>query len=480
MKPYLEISGHHIGKSHVLNGLNCEDYSLDYSDESLSFIAISDGHGDKNCFRSDRGARYACEIALHLCKDFQRITSHIDNVKHCDFERLIISLETEIADKWKAMVLSDVQDHPFLEKEILSASPEAQEVYRSGSRLEKAYGCTLIIAMCTEKYWLSCQIGDGKCIAAFRDGVFVEPIPIDENCLGNRSTSLCNSNAKDSFRHYYSSERPLAVFVSSDGIEESFDQAGLYNCFYSIGYWLKESGFDETKKKVDDLLPQISEGGSGDDVSLAVMASTEASLSKPRQTLDQIYEKVNAYSSSLEQCTVLLADAKDRLAEKEKEKAVLDLEIEELKASLLEREEKKQQIETVIDELQDALKERAERFQHASEQMEKATKYKAAAEKYWFAELEKLGLNYPISEVEDTSKKESESNIDNESEGIATSQISQKENNPSVIQDVYSIESTQPEQRQSSVLFDTSSISKNTSQEKRPVKIWPFSRPSKN
>ena len=60
-------------------------------------------------------------------------------------------------------------------------------------------------------------------------------------------------------------EKPIAAFVSSDGVEESFDQAGLYNFFYSIAYWLKEEGFDTAKAKVEGLLPQISEGGSGDD-----------------------------------------------------------------------------------------------------------------------------------------------------------------------------------------------------------------------
>lgn len=148
--------------------------------------------------------------------------------------------------------------------------------------------------MSTANYWLSIQIGDGKSIAAYRDGVFVEPVPADENCLGNRSTSLCNSNAKESFRHYYSKVKPIAVFVSSDGVEESFDQAGLYNFFYSVAYWLKEEGFDTAKAKVEGLLPQISEGGSGDDVSVAIMVSKEDAIVKPRQTLDQIYERVNA------------------------------------------------------------------------------------------------------------------------------------------------------------------------------------------
>lgn len=394
MQPYIELNAHHIGKSHVQSGLLCEDYSATYSDDLISIVVISDGHGDKNCFRSDKGARYACEIAIRLCRQFQSITNHIDDIEQCDFESLVASLESDIADAWKNKVLSDADAHPFTDEELSIASEQAQGVYRSGQRLEKAYGCTLILSMSTSNYWLSIQIGDGKSIAAYKDGVFVEPIPFDENCLGNRSTSLCNSNAKESFRHYFSKVKPIAAFVSSDGVEESFDQAGLYNFFFSLAYWLKEEGFEIAKAKIDNLLPQISEGGSGDDVSVAIMVSTEDVIAKPRQTLDQIYERVNACENALDQCKNLLADTKDQLSEKDKECAATEKDIERLKAELEEKEKAHKQILADQEALHKSVDELEARTQRASEQMEKATKYKASAERYWFAEFEKIGLKY--------------------------------------------------------------------------------------
>ena len=394
MQPYIELNAHHIGKSHVQSGLLCEDYSATYSDDQVSIVVISDGHGDKNCFRSDKGAKYACEIAIRLCRQFQSITNHIDNIDHCDFESLVVSLESDIAEAWKNQVLSDADAHPFSDDEISIASEQAQGVYRSGQRLEKAYGCTLVLSMSTANYWLSIQIGDGKSIAAYKDGVFVEPVPADENCLGNRSTSLCNSNAKKSFRHYYSKVQPIAAFVSSDGVEESFDQAGLYNFFFSLAYWLKEEGFDTAKAKIDNLLPQISEGGSGDDVSVAIMVSAVDAIVKPRQTLDQIYDRVNACENALVQCQNLLADAKDRILEKGKECSVLEKGIEKLKAELEEKEKAYAQALAEQEDLRKSADDLDAKTQRASEQMEKATKYKASAERYWFAEFEKLGLQY--------------------------------------------------------------------------------------
>ncbi len=402
MQPYIELNAHHIGKSHVQSGMLCEDYSAAYSDDQVSIVVISDGHGDKNCFRSDKGARYACEISINLCRQFQNITNHIVDIDQCDFESLVVSLESDIADAWKGKVLSDANAHPFSVEELSVASEQAREVYKIGQRLEKAYGCTLILSMSTANYWISIQIGDGKSIASYKDGVFVEPVPADENCLGNRSTSLCNSNAKESFRHYYSKVKPIAAFVSSDGVEESFDQAGLYNFFYSLAYWVKEEGFDSAKAKIENLLPQISEGGSGDDVSVAIMVSTEAAIAKPRQTLDQIYERVNACENVLVQCKNLLADANDRLSEKNKECSALEKDIAKLKAELEEKEKAYTQALSEQEALRHSADELDAKTQRASEQMDKATKYKASAERYWFAELEKIGLKYqpPAEQLE--------------------------------------------------------------------------------
>ena len=402
MQPYIEFNAHHIGNSHIQSGMSCEDYSSTYSDDQMSIIVVSDGHGDRNCFRSDRGAKCACETAVSLCRQFQNITSHIDDITQCDFESLVSSLESDIADTWKERVLADAETQPFSDEEILTASEQAQEAYRSKQRLEKAYGCTLILSMSTKNYWLSIQIGDGKSVAAYGDGVFVEPVPTDENCLGNRSTSLCNSNAKESFRHYYSKSKPIASFVSSDGVEESFDQAGLYNFFYSVAFWLKEEGFDIAKSKIEWLLPQISEGGSGDDVSIAIMVSKEETIAKPRQTIDQIYERVNACENALEQCKNLLADTKDRISEKSKECSDLEKDISKLKAELEEKENAHEQILAEQEDLIKTAEDLDLKTQRASDQMEKAIKYKASAERYWFAEFEKLGITYhpPVEETE--------------------------------------------------------------------------------
>lgn len=502
MQPYIELNAHHIGYSHVQNGLSCEDYSAAYSDDTVSIVVISDGHGDKNCFRSDRGARFACETAVNKCREFQKITDHIDDIADCDFEELVKALEADIADSWSETVLSDASAHPFSEQELSVASDQAQEAYRNGQRLEKAYGCTLIFSMCTANYWLSIQIGDGKSVAAYRDGVFIEPVPADENCVGNRSTSLCNSNAKELFRHYYSKVKPIAAFVSSDGIEESFDQAGLFNFFYSLSYWLQAEGFDIAKSKLSGLLPQISEGGSGDDVSVALMASTEDAVAKPRQTLDQIYQRVDSCESALDQCKKLLADAKHRLSVKNKECSALEQEIAKLKAELEEKEEAHKQITDEQPALLQSVEELDIKTQRASAQMEKASKYKASAERFWFAEFEKLGIPYDSSADEPQTvdilgekPEEKEDSLPAETQETDKIPASADDANPSVSNELpfegidgqETEAETMDQAEGDSPAADSQAIralalktSSEESDEKSPKRFWPFFKQIKN
>lgn len=402
MHPYIEINTHHIGTSHIQNNLDCEDYSASYADELVSIAVISDGHGDKNCFRSKTGAQIACKTAISLCKQFQIATEQIVDVEQCNFSELLRSLENEIVDTWKSKVIQDAKQNPFSEAELKQASEQAQASYRAGNRIEKAYGCTLILTVITQNYWYGIQIGDGKCVAAFDDGVFVEPIPTDEeNCCGNRSTSLCNSNAKDLFRHYYGKQLPLATFVVSDGVEESFDQAGLYNCFFSVAYWVKDSGLEVARQKIDELLPQISAGGSGDDVSISALICSEKSLSKPRQTLDQVYEKVNACKDVLDRYATAFANTEDELNEKRKAEADLDNEIRELERKIEDLGQKKALLEKQCSEIAIKQAEIKEKQEKATEQMDKARKYQSAAEAYWTDKLTALSIPINKGEIQD-------------------------------------------------------------------------------
>lgn len=378
MKDYTAINAHHIGNMHIQKNLPCEDFSMSYEDDNMAIAVISDGHGDKNCFRSGKGAEIACETAVELCRKFYETSeSMVGEYGVSALENVLKGLEAEIVKVWKQSVLKDFEENPFTDEEIETASEKMQDIYRSGKKIEKAYGCTLILAVMTEKYWYGLQIGDGKCVSAYDEGVFVEPVPQDENCVANYSTSLCGENAEVDFMHYYSDIMPKAVFVFSDGVEESFDRAGLYNCLYSIDVWL-EQGKTIALDSINNLLPKISEGGSGDDVSISAILSSEKVLMPPKKTPEQVDDLVKAYENNLEKCNEDLENIYHELD-------VLNTELKSAKEKISEIEEKIIHKQADIENYEEAQSK-------AYANMEKAKKYKVSANKFWEVKLKQLGI----------------------------------------------------------------------------------------
>ena len=70
------------------------------------------------------------------------------------------------------------------------------------------------------------------------------------------------------------------------------------------------------------------------------MVSVDDIIMKPRQTLDQVYERVHGCQNALEQSKEALIQANKRIGEKAKECNTLKAEIERLKEELEKKEDK--------------------------------------------------------------------------------------------------------------------------------------------
>ena len=135
--------------------------------------------------------------------------------------------------------------------------------------MQAAYGATLIGAVVTEDFWFGVQIGDGKCVAFDHAGTDTEPIPWDEQCFLNLTTSLCDSDAAGEFRFCFSRELPAAVFVGSDGIDGSFkNQRHLHNFYRVVLTSFAQEDAQQAAEELGAYLPQLSAQGSADDVSV--------------------------------------------------------------------------------------------------------------------------------------------------------------------------------------------------------------------
>ena len=171
-----------------------------------------------------------------------------------------------------------MEKYPFSEEELSKVSDKYKKRYMSGQRQEKAYGTTLIAVCQTRNYWFGMQIGDGKCVCISQDGSMYEPIPWDEDCQANITTSICDSEAIEEFRYCFMKECPVATLMGTDGIDDSYaDAEEMYVLYRSILAIFAEHGRETGESEIQAFLPGLSRKGSGDDVSIAGIVS--ASLS---------------------------------------------------------------------------------------------------------------------------------------------------------------------------------------------------------
>ena len=96
---------------------------------------------------------------------------------------------------------------------------------------------------------------------------------------------------------------PEAVFLGSDGIDDSFgDGERLYNFYIQIYQTLASKGKKGTKKELDASLPIISQKGSKDDMSVACVYN-EQNLERNNILLNQFQiEKIEKQLEVVEKC----------------------------------------------------------------------------------------------------------------------------------------------------------------------------------
>jgi len=287
-----------IGASHIKKGTVCQDFSCSVETDTYKLAVVSDGHGGEDYFRSDRGSRFAVEAFCRCVSDAFSVSalsnedategSFLQNKArnfadalnacrtHKQIEEQMRWFMRSIVTRWNILVENDFAADPFKDEEMAEVSDKAKERYKKGEKVQSAYGATLIGAVVTDDFWFAVHIGDGKCIAFDVTGIATEPIPWDEQCFLNITTSICDENASSEMRYFFSRELPAAVFVGSDGIDDSFKNERHLHNFYRV---VLSSFAAETEEKamqeLADYLPRLSAQGSTDDVSVGCIINTE-------------------------------------------------------------------------------------------------------------------------------------------------------------------------------------------------------------
>ena len=264
------------GASHIKKNKICQDNSFSFSDGKNYIIIVCDGHGGDNYFRSDKGSLYACRSAYECISEFLICAEEFNQVNTKRKNEMIEQLEKSIISLWNEKVQNDVQQNPFSDEEMIAVSDKMKTLYLSGEKIESAYGTTLIAVVATENFWLGIQLGDGKCVVLQDDISFNQPIPWNDKCFLNETTSMCDFDAFNNFRYYYSEVIPVAIYIGSDGIDDCFgDVSELYSLYGVISKSFSETEFEQAKEELEEYLPRLSEKGSGDDMSVAAIIDIE-------------------------------------------------------------------------------------------------------------------------------------------------------------------------------------------------------------
>ena len=278
------------GLEHIKNSKECQDYSGSYIfksknnlKEDVQLIIVADGHGGNEYIRSRFGSQFAVESTYVKVKEFankiytKKILTDKSNI-------ILQNLSKSILNEWYRRVISHFKENRIMDCEIKGMSEDLQKIYtdmndsfdenndKCVSELAKIYGTTLIMFANMDYCSIGMQIGDGRCIAFDKNFVSFEPMPLNEKCFFNKTTSICDSDAIDEFVYYVSEEKPIAIFIGSDGIDDSYSNIDeVKELYMSI---LNEFNYKDEKiikEEIKKYMQIITEKGSGDDISIALI-----------------------------------------------------------------------------------------------------------------------------------------------------------------------------------------------------------------
>ena len=259
-----------IGYSHIKDNKPCQDFSACYHDEERTIIAACDGHGGDIYVRSHLGSKFACEAAVKVLKNLDRL----------DFYRytkadICNNLRLKILCEWNAMVERDLANKSVSKRETIQLNED--KVFRLKQNPEKAYGTTLNAAMILGNKLICVSIGDGG-VYLVRKGEIALAVADDDENVANITYSMCQEDA------YKYLDVKIYNFCDLDGVIVCTD--GLVNPYQSVGNFknkfvkpicikLQEGKFAE----IDEFIGAIGEKiGIGDDVSFGVAMKTDISL----------------------------------------------------------------------------------------------------------------------------------------------------------------------------------------------------------
>jgi serine/threonine protein phosphatase PrpC len=274
--PWRALGASVRGASHLRSGAPNQDALKIEAAESAAVAVVADGHGGARHFRSADGARFAVQAAHEALLVLAPAFTAAEQPQRAQLAAA--ELPHRIVSRWVELALADLSARPLDEQELArveeSEGAEAVASVRADPLL--AYGATLLAALAVPGALVISQLGDGDVLLVDGAGHTSRPVPRDERLLGNFTTSICRPGAEADFRGIVldgDAARPALLLLSTDGYANSFrsdsDYLQVGTDFLDL---LRKHGADAVGKQLPAILEDASTNGSGDDITLAMLA----------------------------------------------------------------------------------------------------------------------------------------------------------------------------------------------------------------
>lgn len=228
------------GASHVRRDLPNEDAIGWKSVDGALAVAVADGHGSERCPRAAEGSQLAVSVTL----DALLALAGDDLPSPAQFDQLRV----DIAQGW------------------LDALPEPNPLL---------FGTTVVALVMTPGWVVAVQLGDGDILMVFDSGAVTPLIGADPLLLGNQTTGLATEDAAGEIRiaAQLLLAPPKLLLIATDGYSNSFaSEDGFHQAAWDFSVMVEEDGLASLEADLTDWLNETSALGSGDDISLALVA----------------------------------------------------------------------------------------------------------------------------------------------------------------------------------------------------------------
>ena len=230
-------------------------------------VAVSDGVGSRDCFRSDRGAQLAVAAACAAGAELLAVPEH--SGPGTPAPEVAAALMADVVARWTAAVSADLAAAPFRGDELQGTSPDWAD---AGPAL--AYAATLLVAVATPERLLLVQLGDGDVLVVGPGGVVGRPLPPDPTSVAGTTSTLAQPDAVAASRGTVlepAADPVDLVLLATDGYGNAFADPGWPGRVgRDVHEQVRDDGPGQVRVRLGSWVSDAASVG-GDDASLALL-----------------------------------------------------------------------------------------------------------------------------------------------------------------------------------------------------------------